>query len=77
MCVKLYFVSRKLAKRALKSFNKESQGLRSKLTNVYWCSKCEFWHITSMNKKKSRAITRYRKNTSIKKTTTDDRRTAE
>lgn len=59
-CGKLVYVSRALAKRALKLFNKvkESGKWAKKLTNVYYCEACSGYHLTSMSKRRSRKITR-------------------
>ena len=62
MCTKKRYLTRRWAKQALKEFNKHPDGLYAKLTNVYKCDECGYWHMTSIEKKKSRAITRHGKN---------------
>lgn len=62
-CSKIRYLTRSIAKKNLKRANKVSHSLHSKLTNVYKCDRCGYWHMTSMPKKKSRAIIRYGKKT--------------
>lgn len=57
MCNKIRYLTRKIAKRALKVLNK-SGALARRLTNVYLCQ-CGYWHTTSIRAKKSRSITKY------------------
>lgn len=66
-CSKKRYLTRSIAKEALKRANKESRSLYSKLTNVYQCDECGYWHMTSIPKKKSRAISRHGKNTNNNK----------
>jgi hypothetical protein len=44
------------AKRAKKTINKSST--TSKVTNIYWCDDCSAYHLTTMDKRKSRQITK-------------------
>lgn len=57
-CEKVYYSTRADAKAALKRINK-LHNTDKKLTDVYLCDKCNHWHLTSMNKKKARAIRRH------------------
>lgn len=57
MCNKFRYLTRKIAKRALKEMNKSGRRAK-KLTNVYECE-CGYWHTTSIRAKKSRNITKY------------------
>lgn len=61
MCTKKRFLTRKWAKHFMKEANKSNKGLIDKLTNVYKCDECGYWHMTSLDKRKSRAISRHGK----------------
>lgn len=57
-CGKKTFLNRHDAKTYLKLMNKTHSGT-TKLTNVYYCSECDHWHMTSMPKISSRDYTRH------------------
>lgn len=59
-CKKIGYSSRQLAKQAVKRINQYLKGGRP-LKDVYFCTQCQEWHTTSMDKTHSRAITRKRK----------------
>lgn len=54
-CKKVPYDSRAMAKTAIKQLNR--QFANGGLKDAYFCDKCDAWHITSMEKKKSRALT--------------------
>lgn len=57
-CMKIVYRTRGEAKKALKELNKQGPNVTKKLTDVYYCEKCSCYHLTSMNKKKSRFFKR-------------------
>lgn len=57
-CEKVSYSTRVNAKAALKRINKLHITER-KLTDVYHCDRCGNWHLTSMDKRKTRAIRRH------------------
>lgn len=57
---KKVFNDRKSAKKAAEKVSLQ----KGKKITVYKCTACEFWHMTSYDKKKSRSISRHRKGTS-------------
>lgn len=54
-CKKKCFQTRKEAKKEMKDLNHWRE---KKLTNIYWCDTCSAFHLTSMDKNKSREYTR-------------------
>ena len=52
MCTKMKFFCRKEAKKYMKS----SKDIN--FTNAYKCPECNQWHLTTMDKRNSRAYTR-------------------
>jgi ribosomal protein L20 len=57
-CGKFVYRDRAEAKKALKELNKQGPNISKKLTDVYYCEFCSAYHLTSMNKKKSRYLKR-------------------
>lgn len=56
-CNKKCHLTRKAAKAAMKHLNHDSK-LQKKIQNVYYCKQCSNWHLTSIDKNKSRKLTR-------------------
>jgi hypothetical protein len=54
-CGKVCYTSRKEAKEIIKRVNHRG---KFKVTNAYFCDQCDHWHVTSMEKDKSREIGR-------------------
>jgi len=54
-CGKKVYKNRKSAKKAKKMLNKN---YKEQATNEYYCEECSSWHLTTMDKKRSRIITR-------------------
>lgn len=59
-CGKRAYPTRKDAKKAMKDLN-HTAFQQTKLTDVYFCKECLCWHTTSMPKKDSRKLKRFRK----------------
>lgn len=58
-CNKRCYTSRVIGRKALKAWNKHN---KNKMTNVYHCDICDSYHLTSLDKQKSRSFSRYLKN---------------
>lgn len=58
-CKKKGYPSRKIAKQCMVTL--KSKG-RVALQDTYFCDICECWHLTSMNKKQSRNLTKRKTN---------------
>ena len=56
-CQKVCYTDRKEAKKHVKEMNRSGK-LERPLTNVYYCSDCLHWHVTSSPKISSRDYTR-------------------
>jgi hypothetical protein len=56
-CGKVPFLSRKAAKEEMKVINHHHKTDKT-IKDVYYCDDCSAWHLTSMNKKKSRDFRR-------------------
>ena len=54
-CKKKTYSSRKKAKKARRQMRLQKGW---KMTNIYYCEECQGYHMTSMDKRKSRAISR-------------------
>jgi len=54
-CFKVRFHSRKAAKHRMKEINLKPD---MHIDDVYFCKECDSWHLTSMDKKRSRDYTK-------------------
>lgn len=59
-CKKKIYRDKKEARKARKRLNRNKVTKR-KITNIYYCSECDSYHLTSMDKEHSRSITRKEK----------------
>lgn len=51
-CGKNKYESRKLAKQAMNRRNRQIKPGERRVMNIYWCTPCDGWHMTSMTKNK-------------------------